>query len=281
MAVMLWLAVAEVSAQGADRLPSLFAMEMGGDSADGRDYYLDLDYGLPGAARLLLAMGENRSGGTGPTITTRLRSLGLRLDPLQNLSGGFDLEYWGDAGRLTSDTLRMVLELNAGPWFVALRPQWRSLILYTDCIELLRRHCNPEEKVRSRGVALDMTYYTAGPWSFSAGYQEHRYDREVSALGRFRRFEYVFSSSTLQLILGLEDYRVSAGISYAGERLLWGFSYFKSVSAADGAENVVTTLRLGTDLNAHWRLRLRAGNQHFSDTGQGINFASVGLVYDW
>lgn len=280
-AVVLWLVTAGVSAQEAGRLPSLFALEISGDSVDGRDYYLDLDYGLPGGARLLLSLGESRSGGSGLAITTHLRSLGLRADPLQDLSGGFDLEYWGEAGRLTSETLRMVLELNAGPWFVSLRPQWRSLTLYTDCIERLRLRCNSQEKIRSRGMTLDAVYYTAGPWGFSVAYQRHRYDREVSTLGRFRRFEYVFSASTLQLALGLEDYRVSVGISYAGERLLWNLSSLKSVSAVDNAENVVTTLRLSTELNPHWRLRLRVGSQYFAGGGERINFVGAGLAYSW
>jgi hypothetical protein len=130
-------------------------------------------------------------------------------------------------------------------------------------------------------MAVDVNYFTNGPWAFSLGYSKHDYDRRIEALGQYPVFELIFSASTLDLATGLEDYRGSVGVSYVIHDSLWSYSYLKSVSKVSGAASFITTLRFSTALDERWRLRLHIGRQVNEDKSERIGFAGVGLAYSW
>ncbi len=262
-------------------LPSVLSFGGGGDANGSRDQYLDLDAGLVGDGRLLLSLARNRSAGQDNPITTDTALLGLRTDPLADLSVGVDLERWGEEDRLIADTLRVVAEFNLRYWQVSLRPQWRTLTFTTDCVALLLPRCNAEEEVKSRGLGLDVSYFTEGPWSFSLGLARHEYDREIQALAQYPVFELIFSAATLDLSAGLEERRSSLGVSYFSDGHLWSVSWLKSVSAVTGDATLIGTLRFSTDLSAHWRLRLNLGSQGLEGSNERVGFAGAGLAYSW
>ena len=257
------------------------AFEGGGDANGSKDSYLDLDYSLPSGYRLLFSAGSNRSDSQDNPITTKSSLLGFRSDPLKKFSAGVDLEHWGDKDSLTTDTVRLVLDVGTDNWLFSLRPQWRTLTFTTDCIALIIANCKPEEQVKSSGTAIDINYFTDGPWGFSLGYAKHDYDRKVEALWQYPVFQLVFSAATLDLAAGLEDYRNSLGVSYASTSSLWSFTHLKTVSRVSAATTFVTTLRFSTDINEHWRLRLRAGKQVNEDKTDQVGFAGAGFAYTW
>jgi hypothetical protein len=270
-----------LSAAQSNTLPSVISLEGGGDSEGSRDHYLDLDYGLSTGARLLLSSGVNRSAAQVDPITTRSVLLGFRTDPLARLGAGVDLEHWGAEDTLVTDTLRAVLEMNLAQWSFSLRPQWRTLTFTTDCIALILPNCKPEVEVKSTGLAFDVSYYTDGPWSFSMGFAKHNYDKKIEALAQYPVFQLVFSAATLDLATALEESRGSFAVAYASGDSLWGVSWLKSVSKLTGDTSLVSTLRYSTDLNAHWRLRLKIGSQSQEDGSGRVGFSGVGLAYSW
>lgn len=270
-----------LSAAQSNTLPSVISLEGGGDSEGSRDHYLDLDYGLSTGPRLLLSSGANRSAAQQDPITTRSVSLGFRTDPLARLGAGVDLEHWGAENTLVTDTLRAVLEMNLAQWSFSLRPQWRTLTFTTDCIAVILPNCKPEAEVKSTGLAFDASYYTDGPWSFSMGFAKHHYDKKIEALAQYPVFQLVFSAATLDLATALEESRGSFGVAYASGDSLWGVSWLKSVSKLTGDASLVSTLRYSTDLNAHWRLRLKIGSQSLEDGSGRVGFSGVGLAYSW
>jgi len=263
----------------ADGLPSMLAFESGGDSLGSRDYYLDLDYAFANDSRLLASVTRNRSDSQNNPITTRSILLGFRTDPLEPLSVGVDLETWGKKGVLETDTLRMVMDVSLQHWQFSLRPQWHTLTFSRSCVRINQRRCQFDTEVKSTGMgmALDVSYYTNGPWSFSLGFARHQYDRKEKALGR--RGPFVFSAATLELASGLEDRRRSVTVFYFGDDALWSFSRLKSIST--GEANFIHTLRFSTDLSEQWRLRLRVGNQILEKGGDRVGFAGAGLAYRW
>ena len=266
----------------AEPLPSLLTVEGGGDSEGSSDSYLSLDYGLPAGARLLVSLAGNRNDSQYNAITTHTTRVGVSSNPLDKLSAGVELEHWGQEDVLVTDTLRIVMESSLDNWLFSLRPEWATLTLTTDCIALIIANCKPEEKVHSSGVAIDINYFTDGPWGFSIGYASHSYDRHIEALDKYPVFQLVFSAATLDLAAGVEDSRSRVGVSYATTHSLWGLSHLRSVAKVGGSESLVTTLRFSTDITKQWRLRLRAGNQHYADnSADRVGFAGAGLSYSW
>ncbi|VAX01257.1 hypothetical protein MNBD_GAMMA19-2213 [hydrothermal vent metagenome] len=276
-AVLLWVSVA---AQ-AGSLPSTLSFEGGGDAQGSRDQYLDLDYAFVGDSRLLASVAHNRSDSQNNPITTRSVLLGFRTDPLEPLSVGMDLETWGKKGSLETDTLRMVMDVSLQHWQFSLRPQWRTLTFSPDCVGIRRRFCQSDTEVKSTGMALDVSYYTDGPWSFSLGFARYQYDRRVEVLALDPRLEFVFSAATLNLSTGLEDRRSSITVFYFSHDALWSFSWLKSTSRVTGEASFVQTLRFSTDLSEQWRLRLRVGRQTLENGRDPVSFASAGLAYSW
>jgi hypothetical protein len=243
---------------------------------------LSLDYGLPGGARLLLSRATNRSDTPDSITTTHTTRVGVSSDPLSNFSAGAELEHWGRQDVLVTDTLRVVLEASLEHWLFSLRPEWATVTLSTDCVAVIIANCNPEEKVHSTGAAVDIDYFTAGPWGFSLGYASHTYDRHIEALGRYPVFQWVFSAATLDLAAGVEDNRTRVGVSYATVHSLWGLSHLRSMAKVGGAESLITTLRFSTDLSEQWRLQLRLGRQRYrDDSNDSVGFAGAGLAYSW
>jgi hypothetical protein len=262
-------------------LPSMIAVEVGGDAEGGRDRYLDLDYGLRNGTRLLLSLGSTSSDEEPEEIITGSGLLGFRTDPLLPWSGGAELEHWGKKGVLTTDTLRLVVDFNATHWALSLRPQWRKLTFYSNCIPLLQPLCKPEYEVGSNGLAIDLGYYSDGPWGVSLGVAHHNYDRDVSGLSQYPAFQLIFSADTLDLATSLEDHRVTLSASYVEGANAWLLSRLHSVSAVDSVESVATSLRYSRDLDAQWRLRLRAGWQNIADSEDRVGFGGVGIAYQW
>lgn len=263
----------------AGELPSVVSLEWGGDDYGNRDSYLSLDYAFPGEQRLLFSAGSTRSVSEDNPLTTKNSLLGLRSDPLRNFSGGVDFEHWGDEDALTTDTFRLVFEFNLEQWLISIRPQWRTLTFVTDCVAPI--NCDTEEKVRSTGTAIDVNYFSNGPWSLSLGYAKHDYNRKVEALYQYPVFDLIFSARTMDLAAGIEDYRNSIGVSYFASNSLWGLSRIKTVSKVSAVTTIITTLSFSTDINENWRLLLRAGNQTNEDKTDRIGFGSAGFSYSW
>lgn len=281
--IVLWLLVATCFAPAvkAGDLPSTLSFGFGGDAEGSRDSYLDLDYALS-KNRLLFSLASNRSDSQDNPITTGNVLIGFRTDPLERVSGGVDLEHWGEKDTLVTDTLRAVLDINLQHWQFSLRPQWRTLTFTTDCIALLLPQCDPEAEVGSTGAAFDVTYFSDGPWSFSLGVARHDYDKKIEALAQYPVFELIFSAATLDLSTGLEESRGSVGVSYFSGDNLWSFSRVKSVSKLTSDAVFINTLRFSTDINAQWRLSLRVGSQTLeSDGNDKVGFFGAGLTYSW
>lgn len=270
-----------VSVAQAAGLPSSVSVGVGGDAEGSRDSYLDLDYAFVHDTRLLFSSSSNRSDSQNNPFITRSVLLGFRTDPLSRVSGGIDLEHWGEEDSLVTDTLRGVLDINLRHWQFSLRPQWRTLTFTTDCGAIILPICAPEVEVKSTGAAMDVSYFSDGPWSFSLGFAKHHYDKKVEGLAQYPIFQRIFSAATLDLSTGLEDHRGSVGVSYFNDGNLWSFSSMKSVSAVTGVATIVNTLGFSTDLNKQWRLRLRLGSQSLEDGVDRVGFAGVGLTYSW
>jgi hypothetical protein len=261
--------------------PSYLGLDWSGDEDGGDNLALDLDLTLPANGRLVLSAGESRTASDGVTITTRSYLIGLNSDPLAPFAAGLEAEHWGDKDALVSDTLRLVLTLNGEHWSLSLRPQRRTHTLYTDPL-LPCPACQPRYEVQSTAVAVDASYFSDGPWSLSAGYTRHEYDRDVSNLARYPRLaRFLFTPTTLNLANGFQDYRLSLGASYAATWGLVGYDWLKSVSKVDGAVTYVNTVSVATDLSAQWSLRLHGGWQQDGATNQSLGFGGAGLSYSW
>jgi len=262
-------------------LPSVFSVEIGGDVEGSHNLYLDLDTALESGARILASYSANRTENNDTPVTTRSIVVGFRTDPMALFSGGLDIEQWGDNDTLLIDTLRLALEFNTEQWSFSLRPQWRTLTLTTDCIAIISARCDTHVKVKSTGSAVDVSYYSNGPWSFSMGYSTQRYDKKVAALASDTRLQFVFSAATLDLATGLEDRRSHVGVSYFLHDSLWSITAIKSVSKVTGDASNITVLRYSTDLNKQWRIRINLGTQSFDNETKKAGFAGTGLSYNW
>ena len=262
-------------------LPSVFSFETGGDVESNRNLYLDLDAGFESGPRVVFSFSSNRSENNNETVITRSVLVGVRSNPMAFLSGGLDIEQWGNDNTLIIDTLRLALEINAEQWSFSLRPQWRTLTLSTDCIDIISARCDANIKVKSTGAAFDVNYYAEGPWLFSMGFARQRYDRNVAVLGTDRRLQYIFSSATLDLATGLEGRRSRLGASYFLDDSSWSVSWLRSVSEVTGDASVIIALRYSTDLNEQWGLSLNLGRQALAGTSEKIEFAGMGLSYRW
>ena len=277
--LLLWLCVATclVSVAQAEPLPSSVSFGFGGDAEGSRDSYVDLDYALS-KHRLLVSLASNRSDSQDNPITTGNVLLGFRSDPLNRVSAGVDFEHWGEKDTLVTNALRAVVDVNLQHWLISFRPQWRTLRFIRDCTACVR-----EVELDSRGAAIDMTYFTDGPWSFSLGFARNDYDDKIELLAQYPVFfSLYFSAATMDLATGLEESRGSLGVSYFSGDTLWGFTRVKSVSKLTGDAVFINTLRFSTDLNEKWRVNARVGSQVLEDNvDEKVGFAGVGFTYSW
>lgn len=281
LASTIFLLLAQTSLAQSTELPSVVSFEGGGDAEGSRDRFFDLDYGFSTGMRFLLSSSSNTSDSQGNPITTRSISLGFRTDPLARVSGGVDVEHWGEAGTLVTDTLRVVLDVSLQHWLLSFRPQWRTLTFTLNCTVLTLPSCGQDVDVHSTGVALDATYFSNGPWSFSLGFAQHDYDKKVEALGQYPISQLLFSAATLDLATGLEERRSRVGVTYTTGDSLWGYSWLRSVSKVSGEATLVNTVQFSTNLSEQWRLRLRLGSQGFEHTNDRVGFAGAGVAYSW
>ena len=169
----------------ASQLPSVISLEIGADDNGGSNSYLDLDYNLISGHHLLASLASNRINNNDVSITTTTVLLGVQTNPLKTVSGGVEVERWGKAGTLITDTIRIRLNISRNMWLFSLSPQWRTLAITTDCT-FVSYSCDQEIKVNSQGASIAFTLFTNSPWSFSLGYAEHDYDRKVEAIGRLQ-----------------------------------------------------------------------------------------------
>ena len=274
------LLCASVPLPALDELPSLLSMEWSAGDDGRRDLYLDLDLAI-GGPRLLFSAAQTHIDNAFSNYTTQSFLVGIVNDPLQTLNYGAELEQWGRAGDISITTVRGFLAYNSLDWRLALRPQWREIVLATS--DLCRRfpRCPDEWRIESHGVRIDANYYWQS-WGFSLGYSVHGYDRDLSPLANDPRAIRLFSPLALELAMGFEDYGISAGLRYAFRHTLLSVDEYRSVSAVDGFASWLTSVRLAIDLDRQWRLRLNGGLLRLPEISGGSTlYAGVGAAYSW
>ena len=274
------LLCASAPLQALDELPSLLSVEWSAGDDGRSDLYLDLDLAI-GGPRLLFSAVQTRIDNEFSDYSTQSFLIGMVNDPLQTLNYGAELEQWGRADHITSTTVRGFLAYNSLDWTLAIRPQWRNIVLSTS--DLCRRFptCPDEWRIESYGIRVDGNYYW-GAWGFALGLSAHDYDRDLAPLATNPWVIRLFSPLALELAMGFEDYGMSAGLRYAFRRALLSVDEYRSVSAVDGLASWLTSVRLAIDLDRQWRLRLNGGLLRMPEISGGSTlYAGVGAAYSW
>ena len=257
--------------------PSL-SLDLDLDEAGGWRQALQAGLPAPGQGRLDLYLDRQRSEGSEGHLDTRTWRLGLSSDPLADLVAGVEYEEWGQAGALGSETLRGVLGLYRGAWYLGLEPQARFLRLYLADWAAARVN-RAYWRLEGRDLTLRLGYTGGGPFSLAAAWSRSTYSEDLHLLVDRLLVSLALTPETLDLAAGLDAWRSRLEGRYRRGPWSLGLALERARSAVDDALADAMTLHLGRRLGRRWTLRLRLGLQDLGYTGSRAWFAGGGV--DW
>lgn len=288
--IVLLLMVTELWAQETSPPSSVLTLELGTDSADSREAYLDLDLGFENGLRLRGMAGASRQESGTETYDTRSRLAGISSDYSAAFVAGFDYEYWGDEQLLETRTRRIKFGANTADWYFQLSYEIRTTRFYTNGrITLFNGREIPlpdSAEIDSTGTGLSISNYSFYPWAISLSYIEYSYDsfangRTVSDLADSQIAARIFSLSTLGMAIGLEAWRRSGDLSYNFEWGAAGVNGSQSESAVDRSLASNGAVYVMLDMGKQWSLTLTAGQFGADNSSETVTYGRGAIAYRW
>ncbi len=190
---------------------------------------LDLNVGPPKGATLLLSASTTRSNAPPGGTDTRYWSIGFDTDRRAPVHVALQYAYWGHAGELETQALKLAVAYVSGGWSLRLLPEYRRIHLYA-APRFLRRQAT----LGSTGLGGALAYNGFGKWFWNADVHIYNYSRDPSILGS-QRAARVFSSATLVLTQGFlkRSARLELGYSFSPADVSLVWSHY--ISAIDGS----------------------------------------------
>ena len=272
---------------GGEHVPaSSITLEMGRDSADTNDAYLDADLGFTNGLHLRGMVGGSRQESATETYTSRSRLLGISSDYSAPVVAGFDYEYWGEDDSMSTRTKRFKLGINTDNWYVQLIYEDRNTELTTNGSTVVRRgklvKLPDNVDVASTGKGINISYYGFYPWSVSVAYIKYDYEKDVTALEKYPLWaQSVFAASTLGMATGLESWRRSADLSYNFDWGAIGVSGSQSESVVDQSIASSGAVYVSWDISKLWTMTVTAGQSGVDNTAEKTNYARAALTHRW
>lgn len=269
---------------------SMLTLEFGRDSAATEEVLVDLDLGFDNGLHLRGLLGQTWLQSENSTQENQTRLIGISNNYSAPLVGGFDMEYWGDAGALETRTKRFKLGANTDDWYLQLTYEDRVTRFYTEGVLKLpngKEVSLPDYvEVDSTGTGLSVTNYHFYPWVLSISYIKYTYGsfangRKVNELTNNGNVTRIFSLPTLGMATGLESWRRSGDLSYNFDWGVLGVSGLQSESEVDGSLASDGAIYVSWNVNAYWSCTLTAGRYGTDVSPETYNYGRLAVSHSW
>ncbi len=280
----LLLLATDLSAKEA--LSSMLTVELGRNSADTDETYVDLDLGFNNGMHLRGMLGKTQQTVDGQVQESDSRLLGVSSDYSARFVAGFDYEYWGDKTMLETWTNRFKLGTNTKDWYLQFRYEDRRSQFPTSGAAYVRPNGKVVQlpvvsNVNSTGKGLNVSFYGLYPMALTLSYIRYSYDLDVAVLGKGPRRTQLVSSSNLDMPVGLETWRRSADMSYNLNWGLVGLSGSQGESVVDKSIARNISAYLIWNMRDDWSLTLTGGQASTDDSPETIRYGRVAVSHRW
>jgi hypothetical protein len=254
-------------------IPNLINLEYGGDSDEGRDFFLFTSLSFAPGHRLSLSYGnrDETVRDTLEALDTSTYAAGYAYHSFRKYRLGIDIEHWGDEDKVTTDTGSVFLALDLHDFTFTLSPQYRQIEIFTDTT------CSGS--IDNTALAVDVKYYPNKFLGFSAAYVTFDYSKERDALlGCAESEDIPFLVGRLKSVA--DDNQLLLGVNFFWNTETYALDWVRVESAIDGDTTYIMTAYIATDWFDEWTLGLTVGTQdNYDDTT--TNFVKGAITYYW
>ena len=284
--IVLSLFMVDLHADEGESTSSSISLELGRDSDDAKEGYLDLDTSLTNDIHIRWMSGGSKLDGESDVFETRSRTIGISSDYGAPFVAGFDYDYWGSPESVETRTRRFKVGANTENWYVQLLYEDRTTRLYTRGVTIVIGvgviTLPDYYDINSIGRGIDISYYGLYRFAFNVSYIEYDYDKDVSALQKYPGYyQKFFFASTLSVATGLESWRRAGDISYSYDWGAVGFSGSQSESAVDESVASTVSIYLIWDFVRNWSSTFTWGESGTDTTDETVRFGRVALTHRW
>ncbi|MDH5443990.1 MAG: hypothetical protein OEY52_00445 [Gammaproteobacteria bacterium] len=286
LTVCLVFSMSSLHADDTEEGSSAITFEIGQDTDDSQEAYLNVDTGLENGVHIKWMSGGTRLPAESDIFETRSRSIGISSPYGKKVVAGFDYDYWGNPDTIETRTRRFKLGTNTEDWYVQLVYEDRVTRLRTNGSFINRRGVVVDlpdtADINSNGRGLDISFYGFFPFSINLSYMEYDYDKDLTAVAKHPDFLLIlFPASTLSMTTGLESWRRSGDISYSFEWGTFGISGSQSESVVDESIASTGSLYLILDINKNWSSTFTWGESGTDTSDETVRFARLGITHRW
>ena len=280
---ILLLLATDLSAQEKKYLSSMVTLELGRNSVDTEETYVDLDLGFDNGMHVRSMLGQSQQTVEGQSQVSDSRLIGISSDYRTRFVAGFDFEYWGNKSTLETWTNRLKLGTNTDNWYVQVTYEDRQSRFYTTSTSSFfkNRQVPTSAEVDSTGTGLSASYYGVFPWALTLSYIGYSYASDPTVLSGQQNLPALTPSSNVDMPMELESWRRSADLSYSLNWGIVGLSGSQGESVLDKSIASNTAIYLIWNMRNDWSLTLTGGQSDTDNSSETINYSRVAVSHRW
>ncbi len=219
------------------------------DSNRVTEFNLDGDFSFQTGTRMSAGFGRTQGhtdDGAPDSLDTRELRLGIKSDPEEKWSYGFNYDLWGQAGQITTNTLGTNLDYACESWFFSFYPQLRFISFFLADGAPVRRRFGGDTAstviVRDPSLGASIKYWGLRNWHFRLHGSYYFYSESMADLNSQEISKFFSSSAT---VLSQSFLRVGYGgeAGYKFEEVFLAASAFHSISEIDNSPLTTCEIR--------------------------------------
>ncbi|MEK7734785.1 MAG: hypothetical protein AAB329_05025, partial [Pseudomonadota bacterium] len=247
------------------------------DSAETRDYGVDLDLALGRRERLTLGVGQTRTEGGLGDIHLDSYTVGLRTQRFGRVEAGLEYRYWGEQGEFTLKTLEPSLVWQGEAWSLGLYAEYRDHFTLSRPIAGVRQ---PRE-MESKGWRIQAGYMPSRGWGASIEHAAYEFDTDLTQLNT-PAFAFLLSTVRGGTIASTLSDRVdSFEVGYSWPDSYLGLAVTRSISAINLRYSDTFGLR-HRFFPAKWlSVEMEGGISKTEGSNLETAYGRVSLSYHW
>jgi len=264
---------------------SIIGFSIDRDSIENSTYSVFLDYTISGDLIFLANVGQSKilvldAANNEVEEDVQQLGIGVLLHPLEELSYGFNLEFWGIVNQLTINSIQFPIGYHLVNWSFVLEPGYRRLNVTSDPNVLVRKF-----RINDKVLGIGVSYYGWHPWTLVLSSEKHSYSVDLTRLDTDLASN-IFSSTTLGLTSSLSSQTTNFEISYLFNHVTFAIYVGNSISAFDNSKSRHSGVRIGLNYFKNYNIDISAGSSRLADestTGEDsqLKHVSLGLSYSW
>jgi len=253
--------------------PNYVSIDYGFDNDHGRDRYIFANLGISLRDRVILGVGDETQtvSRSEESLANKTYLLGYNYIPHYQAQFGAEYEFWGDRDKVTVDSFRVFLAFNAGPFSIAVTPEFRKIKVNNDS--------DCDEDIDSGSARIDLSFDIFKNYSFSLGYVSYDYSNNLTDLSScVATSERLTVESRIDSVAN--DNQLTLGLDYYRKSEAYGGNYTQSKTALKSEKSRTLSFYASTDRLDDWTLTATTGVTENLDDSTTL-FISGTVTYYW